>query len=68
MHSHDVCSLPTLPVIPPGLICQITWAKPHILLLDEPSNHLDIDAVDALIKGLTLFQVTTSFLTIGSLL
>lgn len=35
---------------------KITWSKPHILLLDEPSNHLDIDAVDALIKGLTLFK------------
>uniref|UniRef100_A0A061S0S1 ATP-binding cassette, subfamily F, member 3 n=1 Tax=Tetraselmis sp. GSL018 TaxID=582737 RepID=A0A061S0S1_9CHLO len=34
---------------------KITWTKPHILLLDEPSNHLDIDAVDALVKGLTLF-------------
>jgi len=35
---------------------KITWTKPHILLLDEPSNHLDIDAVDALIQGLTLFK------------
>ena len=27
-----------------------------MLLLDEPSNHLDMDAVDALIEGLTLFK------------
>jgi ATP-binding cassette subfamily F protein 3 len=34
----------------------VTWTKPHLLLLDEPSNHLDIDAVDALIQGLALFK------------
>ena len=33
----------------------MTWNKPHVLLLDEPSNHLDIDAVDALIEGLNFF-------------
>lgn len=35
---------------------KITFSKPHILLLDEPSNHLDLDAVEALIQGLALFQ------------
>jgi hypothetical protein len=35
---------------------QLTFTKPHILLLDEPSNHLDIDAVDALIQGLAMFK------------
>ncbi|CAM6120278.1 unnamed protein product [Calypogeia fissa] len=35
---------------------KITWHKPHILLLDEPSNHLDLDAVEALIGGLAMFQ------------
>ncbi|KAH7287997.1 hypothetical protein KP509_31G006600 [Ceratopteris richardii] len=35
---------------------KITFNKPHILLLDEPSNHLDLDAVEALIQGLILFQ------------
>ncbi|KAL2613889.1 hypothetical protein R1flu_025581 [Riccia fluitans] len=35
---------------------KITFNKPHILLLDEPSNHLDLDAVEALIGGLALFQ------------
>ena len=34
---------------------KVTWLQPHMLLLDEPSNHLDLDAVDALIEGLTLF-------------
>ena len=27
-----------------------------MLLLDEPSNHLDIDSVDALIQGLSMFK------------
>jgi len=35
---------------------RITFSKPHILLLDEPSNHLDMDAVDALIQGLNDFK------------
>ncbi|KAG8383318.1 hypothetical protein BUALT_Bualt05G0172200 [Buddleja alternifolia] len=35
---------------------KITFKKPHSLLLDEPSNHLDLDAVEALIQGLVLFQ------------
>nr|VDC59496.1 unnamed protein product [Brassica rapa] len=35
---------------------KITFKKPHLLLLDEPSNHLDLDAVEALIQGLVLFQ------------
>ncbi|KAL2947225.1 hypothetical protein AAZX31_20G059300 [Glycine max] len=33
---------------------KITFKKPHIILLDEPSNHLDLDAVEALIQGLVL--------------
>ncbi|KAL4515714.1 hypothetical protein Ndes2437B_g07137 [Nannochloris sp. 'desiccata'] len=37
-------------------LAKITWTKPHILLLDEPSNHLDIDAIDALIAGLTEYK------------
>lgn len=35
---------------------KLTFTKPHLLLLDEPSNHLDIDAVDALIEGLAMFK------------
>ncbi|MED6185164.1 ATP-binding cassette sub- F member 3 [Stylosanthes scabra] len=35
---------------------KITFKKPHIILLDEPSNHLDLDAVEALIQGLVMFQ------------
>ncbi|QDZ23211.1 ABC transporter [Chloropicon primus] len=35
---------------------KITFDKPHVLLLDEPSNHLDMDAVDALIQGLNVYK------------
>ncbi|GAX81005.1 hypothetical protein CEUSTIGMA_g8440.t1 [Chlamydomonas eustigma] len=37
-------------------LAKLTFTKPHILLLDEPSNHLDIDAVNALIEGLATFK------------
>ncbi|KAF5827580.1 P-loop containing nucleoside triphosphate hydrolase protein [Dunaliella salina] len=38
------------------VFAKMTWTKPHILLLDEPSNHLDIDACNALIEGLAMFK------------
>ena len=31
-------------------MARVTFCKPHLLLLDEPSNHLDMDAVEALIE------------------
>jgi len=37
-------------------LSKITWEKPHILLLDEPSNHLDIDSIDAMLTGLHDFS------------
>jgi|APGre2960657444_1045066.scaffolds.fasta_scaffold01255_7 ATP-binding cassette subfamily F protein 3 len=37
-------------------LSKITWTKPHILLLDEPSNHVDLQSCDALIQGLSLFK------------
>ena len=36
-------------------IATMLFSKPHIVLLDEPSNFLDIDAVDALIEGIKEF-------------
>lgn len=37
-------------------LAKMTWKNPHLLLLDEPSNHLDIESVDALIQGLSFFK------------
>jgi ATP-binding cassette subfamily F protein 3 len=34
----------------------ISLQNPHILVLDEPSNHLDIEAMDALSVALQQFQ------------
>ncbi|KAL8915711.1 MAG: hypothetical protein Q9172_006735 [Xanthocarpia lactea] len=34
----------------------ISLTNPHILVLDEPSNHLDIEAMDALSSALRAFQ------------
>lgn len=31
-------------------------AKPNLLLMDEPSNHMDIDSIEALIEGLNAFE------------
>src|SRR5436190_20617449 len=34
----------------------LSLTSPHILVLDEPSNHLDIEAMDALSEALKNFQ------------
>lgn len=34
----------------------ISLTNPHILVLDEPSNHLDIEAMDALSEALNKFE------------
>lgn len=34
----------------------LSLTNPHILVLDEPSNHLDIEAMDALSDALRQFQ------------
>eukprot|EP00826_Nyctotherus_ovalis_P011129 TRINITY_DN12905_c0_g1_i7.p1 TRINITY_DN12905_c0_g1~~TRINITY_DN12905_c0_g1_i7.p1 ORF type:complete len:670 (-),score=210.27 TRINITY_DN12905_c0_g1_i7:106-2070(-) len=33
----------------------VTWRRPHILMMDEPTNHMDIDAVSALVIALNSF-------------
>ena len=33
----------------------LSLGQPHILVLDEPSNHLDIEAMDALADALNVF-------------
>jgi ATP-binding cassette subfamily F protein 3 len=34
----------------------IVWQKPNMLLLDEPSNHLDVDTREALAEALAEFE------------
>ena len=34
----------------------LVWKKPNLLLLDEPSNHLDVDMREALASALTQFE------------
>mmetsp|Transcript_12889 Transcript_12889/g.38938 ORF Transcript_12889/g.38938 Transcript_12889/m.38938 type:complete len:125 (-) Transcript_12889:860-1234(-) len=34
----------------------IAMQAPHLLVLDEPSNHLDMDTVDALIEALQAYE------------
>ena len=34
----------------------IVWQKPNLLLLDEPSNHLDVDTREALTEALAEFE------------
>ena len=38
------------------LFALMTCDKPHILLLDEPSNHLDVDSREALVQALNAFE------------
>ncbi len=37
--------------------------RPNVLLLDEPSNHLDLEAIDALIDALREYQGTVLFVS-----
>merc|ERR1719238_2327577 len=32
------------------------WIKPHIVALDEPTNYIDMETLDALAKGLSRFK------------
>jgi len=32
------------------------WTKPHFIMLDEPTNYLDVETVEALAKALTNFR------------
>jgi ATP-binding cassette, subfamily F, member 3 len=40
-----------------------TYRKPHILILDEPTSHLDIDSREALIYGLNEFSGAVLIIT-----
>jgi ATP-binding cassette subfamily F protein 3 len=40
-----------------------TWVKPHILILDEPTSHLDIDSREALIHALNAYEGAVLLIT-----
>lgn len=35
---------------------ELAWKRPHILYLDEPSNHLDVEAIESLANALAAFD------------
>ena len=45
------------------ILAKLLINPPNLLLLDEPTTHLDVDAVDALIKALTEYEGTIVFIS-----
>ncbi len=45
------------------ILAKLLIRPPNFLLLDEPTTHLDVDAVDALIKALRDYQGTIVFIS-----
>ena len=45
------------------ILAKLLINPPNFLLLDEPTTHLDVDAVDALIRALTDYQGTIIFIS-----
>jgi len=45
------------------ILTKLLINPPNFLLLDEPTTHLDVDAVDALVKALTDYEGTLVFIS-----
>ncbi len=45
------------------ILAKLLINPPNFLLLDEPTTHLDVDAVDALVKALTEYDGTIVFIS-----
>ena len=45
------------------ILAKLLINPPNFILLDEPTTHLDVDAVDALIKALSQYQGTVLFIS-----
>ncbi len=46
-----------------ALMCQLMIRKDNVLILDEPSNHLDLESIAALCDGLSKFEGTVIVVT-----
>ena len=38
------------------VLCSAFWSKPHLIALDEPTNYIDQETLDALTKAIQLFK------------
>ena len=45
------------------ILAKLLINPPNVLLLDEPTTHLDVDAVEALVRALTDYQGTVVFIS-----
>jgi ATP-binding cassette subfamily F protein 3 len=45
------------------ILAKLLINPPNFLLLDEPTTHLDVDAVEALVKALTAYEGTIVFIS-----
>jgi len=45
------------------ILAKLLIDPPNFLLLDEPTTHLDVDAVDALVRALTDYEGTLAFIS-----
>jgi ATPase subunit of ABC transporter with duplicated ATPase domains len=45
------------------LFCKLMLQKPNVLVLDEPSNHLDLEAINALNLALQKYEGTVLLVT-----
>jgi len=45
------------------IMAKLLLSCPNFLVLDEPTTHLDVDAVDALVKALTEYEGTIVFIS-----
>jgi len=45
------------------LFCKLMLQKPNVLVLDEPSNHLDLEAINALNLAVQKYEGTVLLVT-----